>query len=159
MKAVSLLEMVLALSIVALVTVLGLSHWSTIRRQNQARRMGEDLYYLLLAAKRESYNAGKSLVVCPMMASKKHCGKDWSRGVWLVRLSPVGKIEHVYQQLKLPLGMTLRWHSFPVQNFIVFSAKPGLVMLNGHFELKAPRSPFFQIKINRLGLIEREWGR
>lgn len=150
-KGFTLLELLICLSIMAIIGFFSLSSWRCFQESNEIRIRESSIKEAILYAKQQSFILKKKLVLAGL-----HNG-DWSTGLILF----IDKGDHHYvssEQLirQWQWSSTLvhvHWKGFYSKEYLLFAPDFRQSALNGQFEISGEEGGSVILVVNRLGRV------
>lgn len=142
LRAYTLIEMLMVLSLVGLFATMSLAVYSTLIPSITADRVMMKLYRSLTFARIEAVRYNVDVSVCPIDSSRTTCGSDWSKG-WMIFIDYAGdgaihSDTPILQTIGLPTtGDTITWRGFRNKNYVQFTPMGFTNYLNGTFVYNA----------------------
>lgn len=152
-KGFTFIELLVCLSMMAILGLLSLSSFKHFQERNQFEIRKNTLKEAILYAKQQSFILQKKLVLAGLNEG------DWSTGLILFIDSP----QHRYNEKKQLIKqwnwssslVTIRWRGFHSGDYLVFSPELRQSALNGRFELIGKDGGQMKLILNRLGRIRQ----
>lgn len=146
-RGISLIELIIALAIIALIASLSLPSLNVLIQKNQLENLSHDLKAALQFARLQAVLRGEKLCLNPQ--------HDWSSGMHLCVDNPEHRCRKngiLYQWQWFYHGLQVDWRGFLSKNYLLFSPNMGSNTLNGVFYLRN-QSAEKKLVINRLGRV------
>ncbi len=136
-RGMSLLEVLIALTVVAIVMTAAMPLWSNLVQQNQQDASISSLLNLLQFAKQQAIFQGNIITICPL-SEKRLCINDWSQKIAVFHDDnnnhELDKSDKLLQSLKvIKAGAKLQWRGFPSKRYLQFYPGQRLSSHNGRF--------------------------
>jgi type IV fimbrial biogenesis protein FimT len=146
-KGISLIELIIALTLIALVASLGFPALNALIQKNRLDNLSHDLKAALQFARLQAVLRGEKLCLSPL--------HDWSNGMHLCVDNPKHRCQKrgiLYQWRWFYHGFQIDWRGFLSKNYLLFSPDMGSNTLNGVFYLRNQQAEK-KLVINRLGRV------
>lgn len=149
----TLLELLVCLSLVAIVFFFALPFGASLHHKNQLETLIDSVSNGITIAKTQALARGETLVLSPLNDST-----DWSQGMWLF----VDNQQHTYRPGAKLLyewhwqaeGVSMIWHGFQSDNYLLFTPDIARNTVNGYFLIKHGHQPPIKLVVNRLGRVK-----
>lgn len=149
-RGFTLIELMIVLSLIALLAVLCVPALIHIKQKNNLTRVEHELISALMLARNQSVTQNKPLNLVP-----SHPSNNWSYGMMLIDSHekddmPQKALQHFdWSDSKVVIS----WHGFASDKALRFSPDFKTSDCSGHFLLKYAKLPVRKLIVNRLGRI------
>lgn len=150
-SGLSLLELVIVLSLIAIVMSFGLPVTQYWLQYHYCLLMSQDIKQAIQHAATEALVQGQMMRLMPCLRCK-----TWSEGVMI---SQEGDTEHqrMYYEWRWPISdYKVTWHGFLSNHFLRFSPDLGQSALNGYFLIQNDQHQGLKLILNRFGRVRVE---
>jgi len=151
MLGFTLIELLISLALLGVVLLFTVSLTGSFESKSRVQVIADDVSRAIHYARTEALLRGESLIL-----TRSSNGSSWSEGMMLSvddgthHYAPGAKILHEWHWTSK--GITILWHGFNSEKYLLFSSELGKNTTNGHFEIT---SSFHQ----KICLIVNRWGR
>jgi type IV fimbrial biogenesis protein FimT len=150
---ITLIELLISLSIFAMIAFLGASYLQISYKKNQIEIAVEEVEAAMHFARTEALLTGSDLALSPFPAAT-----DWSSGMVLFIDNTVHQFSAGTQAIHFWEGQSsdihISWHGFISKRYLLFSSDIRKNAVNGFFLIQN-NSEYYKLIVNRLGRVRR----
>ena len=147
LKAFTLVEVLLSLSLLAMVFFFTIPMYSAFHEKNQIQVIAEDINAAIRYAKTYAMTQEKNVILMPIDHSK-----DWSMGMQLSIYNSAHQYQLIHEWDWHSPNVQVDWHGFQSKHYLLFSADPRQNDVNGAFTITGSARGL-KLVINKLGRI------